>query len=48
MWDNIDHNRHIIGEFLLDGETLPGEVVYNRNNMQHQLEGLSWKKLSWD
>lgn len=32
MWDNIDQNRHIIGEFLLDGETIPGEVVYNRNS----------------
>lgn len=32
MWDNIDMDRHFWGEFCLSGESLQGEIVYNKEN----------------
>ena len=30
MWENIDRDRHYLGEFQLDDETLQGEIIYNK------------------
>jgi len=32
MFENIEEDHHHVGEFQLDGETLPGEMIYNRKN----------------
>ena len=32
MWENIDMDRHLLGEFELDGEKLNGEIIYNKEN----------------
>lgn len=32
MWDNTDLDRHVLGEFCLNGENLQGEIVYNKEN----------------
>ena len=32
MWENIDMDRHLLGEFELDGEKLHGEIIYNKEN----------------
>ena len=32
MWENIDTDRHYLGEFTLDNETLQGEIIYNKEN----------------
>lgn len=32
MFENIEEDRHHVGEFQLDGETLPGEMIYNRKS----------------
>lgn len=53
MLDNIDRDRHYIGEFQLDGENLPGEILYNRErgviwlsiNRTVQGPGKSFRKL---
>lgn len=30
MWDNIDADRHFLGEFCLRNKTIHGEIVYNK------------------
>lgn len=32
MWENIDIDRHLLGEFQLGGETLHGEIIYNKES----------------
>ena len=53
MLDNIDRDQHYVGEFQLDGENLPGEILYNRErgviwlsiNRTVQGPGKSFRKL---
>lgn len=30
MWDNIDADRHFLGEFCLRNKGIHGEIVYNK------------------
>lgn len=39
MWENIDVDRHLLGEFQLDDECLQGEIIYNKES------GLIWLKI---
>ena len=32
MWNNIDQDRHYLGQFQIEDETIPGEILYNKKS----------------
>lgn len=32
MWNNIDQDRHYPGQFQIEDETIPGEILYNKKS----------------
>lgn len=32
MWENIDEDRHFLGEFYIDDEVFQGEILYNKES----------------
>ena len=32
MWNNIAQDRHYLGQFQIEDETIPGEILYNKKS----------------